>query len=150
MVFCILPIVEYLLGRPDQSLLRARAAHEQSQTLSHLWTQLFMEASLGWALMFRRAANEAAEWEARSFAICTEQGFTELLAWGRSFRGWALIERDKARDGIAELTEGIATLDSLRDEVARTMHLGWLAEGHRNSAIRYARPSCWRRRSGMR
>jgi len=124
-------IVEYLLGKPDQSLKRARAAQEHANALSHPFSRAFVPIGLEWTLMFRRAAEEAREVAERSIAMCTEYGFTELLGWAKCFHGWSLIEQDQARDGITELTEGIALLDSMRDEISRTMFLGMLGEGYR-------------------
>jgi predicted ATPase len=122
--------VEYLLGKPDQSLKRMRAAQKHADALSHLYSRAFMPLGLEWALMFRRAAEEAREVAERMIAMCTEYGFTELLGWAQCFHGWSLIEQDQARDGIAELTEGIALLDSMRNEISGTMFLGMLGEGY--------------------
>ncbi len=122
---------EYLLGKPDQALKRARAAKEHAGTLSHPYSRAYAPLGFEWILFYNRAAHEAKEVAERIIPVCVELGFTPLLAWARCFHGWSLIEHDQARAGIAELTEGIALLDDMRDEISRTMFLGMLGEGYR-------------------
>src|SRR5947207_437469 len=80
--------------------------------------------------------------------VCTENGFTNQIAWAKCFHGWALIEQDRPREGIAEMYEGIAILDDMRvailkDNVFRDAPLRDI----KNLAITLARWSCWMMRS---
>src|ERR1700730_3803473 len=66
-------------------------------------------------------------------SVGTEQGFPDQLAWAKCFLGWALIEEGKLTDGIANLSEGIADLDSIRNLIAKSLFLGALADGYRKA-----------------
>jgi hypothetical protein len=121
-------------------------AQKHVEALSHPYSRAFLSAAgLEWALTLRRAAHEARQVAERMIGVCTEHGFTQLLAWAKCFHGWSLIEQDQARDGITELSEGIALLDSMRDEISRTMFLGMLGEGYGKLADTAGHWSCWLR-----
>src|SRR3984893_4687788 len=66
-------------------------------------------------------------------SVGTEQGFPDQLAWAKCFLGWALIEEGKLTDGIANLSEGIADLDSIRNLISKSLFLGALADGYRKT-----------------
>jgi predicted ATPase len=121
------------LGRPHQALKRARAALERASALSHPFSRAFTPIGLEWTLFFHRAAQEAEEVAQTAISLCTEQGFTELLAWAKCFLGCALIEQGKLTDGIAKLSEGIAAMESIGTLISRTLFLGALADGYRKT-----------------
>jgi class 3 adenylate cyclase/predicted ATPase len=125
--------VECLLGRPDQALKRARASLERASALSHPLSRAFVPVSHEWVLVCARAALEAEEVAQTAISLCTEQGFSELLAWAKCFLGWALIEQGKLTDGIAQLSEGIAAVESIRTLISKSLFLGALADGYRKT-----------------
>jgi predicted ATPase len=125
--------VECLLGRPDQALKRARASLERASALSHPLSRAFAPVSFEWVLVCHRAAHEAEEVAQTAISLCTEQGFTELAAWAKCFLGWALIEQGKLTDGIANLSEGIAVVDSMRNLISKSLFLCALADGYRKA-----------------
>jgi predicted ATPase len=125
--------VECLLGRPDQAMNRARATLERASALSHPLSRAFAAVSFEWTLFFHRAACEAEEVAQAAISVCTEQGFSDLLAWAKCFLGWALIEQGKQTDGIAKLSEGIAVLDSIRNLISKSLFLGALADGYKKA-----------------
>jgi hypothetical protein len=85
--------VDCLLGKPQQALKRAHAALERASALSHPFSRAFAPVNFQWTLFFLRAAREAEEVAYAAISVCTEQGFTDLLAWANCFLGWALIEQ---------------------------------------------------------
>jgi tetratricopeptide (TPR) repeat protein len=125
--------VECLLGRPDQALKRARASLERASALSHPTSRAFAYVAFEWVLVCHRAAREAEEVAQTAISVCTEQGFTDLLAWAKCFLAWALIEQGKLTDGIAKLSEGIAVLESVRNLISKSLFLGALADGYRKA-----------------
>jgi class 3 adenylate cyclase/predicted ATPase len=125
--------VDFLLGKPDQALKRARAALERASALSHPFSRAFAPVGFEWTLFFLRAAREAEEVAHAAISVCTEQGFTDLLAWANCFLGWSLIEQGKLTDGIAKLSEGIVVLDSIRNLISKSLFLGALAEGYKKA-----------------
>jgi class 3 adenylate cyclase/predicted ATPase len=126
-------LVECLLGRPDQALKRARAALKRASALSHPLSRAVASVGFEWVLVYHRAAREAEEVAQAAISVWTEQGFTDLLAWANCFLGWALIEQGKLTDGIANLSEGIAVLDSMRNLISKSLFLGTLADGYRKA-----------------
>jgi predicted ATPase len=125
--------VECRLGRPHQALNRARAALKRARVLSHPLSRAFALVGLEWAFVFQRAAREAEEAAQAAISVCTEQGFTELVAWAKCFLGWALIEQGKLTDGITKLSEGIAAVESIRTLISKSVFLGALADGYRKA-----------------
>jgi len=125
--------VECLLGRPDQALKRARASLERASALSHPTSRAFAYVGFEWVLVCHRAAREAEEVAQTAISVCTEQGFTDLLAWAKCFLAWALIEQGKLTDGIAKLSEGIAVSESVRNLISKSLFLGALADGYRKA-----------------
>jgi class 3 adenylate cyclase/predicted ATPase len=125
--------VECLLGKPDQALKRARATLERASALSHPFSRAFASVCFEWTLVILRAAPEAEEVARAAISVCTEQGFPDQLAWAKCFLGWALIEEGKLTDGIANLSEGIAVLDSIRNLVSKSLFLAALADGYRKA-----------------
>jgi tetratricopeptide (TPR) repeat protein len=112
--------VECLLAKPHQALKRARAALERASALSDPFSRAFASVCYEWNLFFHRAAREAEEVAQAAISVCTEQGFPDQLAWAKCFLGWAFIEEGKLTDGIANLSEGIALLDSIRNLISKS------------------------------
>ena len=63
-------------------------------------------------------------------ALCTEQGFAQLLAFGRVLRGWALAARHQGEDGIAHIHQGLAAYQATGAAVGRPQQLALLSELH--------------------
>jgi predicted ATPase len=82
--------VDYLLGRPHQALKRARATLERASALSHPLSRAFAPLGYEWVLVYQRSAREAEEVAEAAISLCSEQGFSELLAWAKCFLGWPL------------------------------------------------------------
>jgi class 3 adenylate cyclase/predicted ATPase len=121
---------ESLLGRPDQALKRGRAALQHAHSLSHPLTRVYAPLGFEWSVAFRRDVHEMKKVAERAVVVSMEQGFSEMLAWAKCWLGWALIETGEISQGIADLSDGISLLDSMRDEIPRTMFVGMLADGY--------------------
>jgi predicted ATPase len=115
-------------GYPDQALQRIH----QALSLAH---KLASPHSLAFALNFAAtvrylrgeslAAREQAE---AAIALCGEHGFLLWLAHGMILRGWALTRQGQAKEGSAQILQGLATWQAIGAELARTFFLALLAE----------------------
>jgi predicted ATPase len=63
-------------------------------------------------------------------AVCTEQGFAQLLAFGRLLQGWALAAQHQGEDGIAHIYQGLEAYQATGAVVGRPQYLALLAEAH--------------------
>lgn len=123
-----LPHVLWHLGYPDQALAKSREAIELTQELSHPFS---LAAALNYASMlaqFRRESHAAYEWADAAVALCKGQGLAYYLAWGTIILGWALVEWNQAKEGIAQMHQGLAALRATGAEVRLPYYLALLAE----------------------
>ena len=118
------------LGYPDQALERIQEAVSLTQALSHPF-------SLGFALLYaavvheyRREAQAVQERTETLTGLCTEQGFPLLLTRGTIYRGWALAEQGQAKEGIAQMRQGLASDQATGTETWRPYYLALLAEAY--------------------
>jgi predicted ATPase len=123
-------LVLWDLGYPSQALQRSHEAITLAQELSHAY-------SLALALSFaarlhqcRREGQAAQERAEATIALYTEQGFAQSLAVGTSLHGWALVEQGQRETGIAQMRQGIATLQATGAETHRLYFLALLAEAY--------------------
>ncbi|MBI3795846.1 MAG: hypothetical protein HY268_02620 [Deltaproteobacteria bacterium] len=120
----------WALGHVDQARKRMQNALTLAQEISHPLT-------LGLALAFasyvyrycgeRQLAKERAE---MGIALCAEYGFQYWSAHGIVTRGWDLGEQGKRKEGIAQVREGLALLQTTRVPLDRPYFLAILAEMH--------------------
>jgi DNA-binding winged helix-turn-helix (wHTH) protein/tetratricopeptide (TPR) repeat protein len=100
--------VLWLRGYPDQAVQRNQEALDLARELSHPFSVIF---ALNQTLVLhqlrreKRAAQACAE---EVIAYCTEQGFPQMLAMATILRGWAIAERGREHEGIAQMRCGLA------------------------------------------
>ncbi|MFQ5937284.1 MAG: AAA family ATPase, partial [Acidiferrobacterales bacterium] len=127
-------IALWLLGYADQALEKTQDAVTLAEELGHPY-------GLGQALYFsaylhqcRRDALLVQEHAEATIAFCEKQGMApHLLAMGHVFRGWALTTEGQAKEGIAEMHEGLAALRAGRVERHRPYLLALLADAYRQA-----------------
>ncbi len=66
-------------------------------------------------------------------AISAERGFPDHLAWATTLRGWAMAERWRNDEGIAQMQEGLAASRATGERVNRPYFLTLLAEACRET-----------------
>ena len=115
----------WLLGYPDQALVRSQEALVLAQKLSHAY-------SLGLALchaavldVWRLEAQCARDQSEALMALATEQGFVLWLGGAMCTQGWALAAQGKGEEGIRQLRQGLATRGR---NVGQTHNIAMLAE----------------------
>jgi predicted ATPase len=126
----IITLVLWSLGYPDKALEQSYAGLRLAQELSHPF-------SLALALSWTATAHELrGEWQAAqqqaeaAMRFCTEQGFSFWLAWGIVMQGWALAEQGQGKEGIAQIHDGLAALQSTGAKMYRPWLLTILAAMH--------------------
>jgi class 3 adenylate cyclase/predicted ATPase len=101
-------MILWLLGCPDQALVRLndalRLAHELSHPFSLAWARC-------WAAIvsqLRRDVPAVLTHADAAVTLSTAQGFPFWAAQGIIFRGWALVMQGQGEAGLAQVRQGIA------------------------------------------
>jgi TOMM system kinase/cyclase fusion protein len=119
-----------LLGYPDQALTRIREALALAQELSHpssLAAALYYAALLHYVRREGPAAQECAE---AAIALSRGQGFALYVALGTNVRGWALSVQGRVEEGMAQMRQGRAALQTMGATLWWPAYLAWLAEAY--------------------
>jgi predicted ATPase len=98
----------WMLGYPDQAVLRSRQALALARELSHPASLVHGLFFIGMFRQFRRDVHETQELAEALQGLVAEQGLRLYLAGGPVLRGWALAERGHEEDGLALIYQGLA------------------------------------------
>ncbi len=99
--------VLWLLGYPDQALRKCQEGEALAQRLNHPYTSLTVAAFATWVYQFTRNPQKVEELASQSISISTEHGFVFYRAYGLIMRGWALVERGRVSEGLAQMRDGL-------------------------------------------
>jgi predicted ATPase len=127
---CFASFALWLLGYPDQALKRSQEALALAQELSHPYSLALALGYAGPIHQYRREGQAAQERAEAVMALCSEQGFPHFLAVGIIRRGWALTEQGQGEEGIAQMRQGMAALQTTGQELVRPHFLALLAEAY--------------------
>lgn len=118
----------WFLGRPDQALERIEEALALARELSepHGLAHAFFFATVLYQL--RREAPRAQEHAETVIAVSSKHGLVMYEAMATVLRGWALIERDRKKEGIEQLRQGLADLQTTGTELMRPHFLALQAD----------------------
>jgi predicted ATPase len=120
--------VLWLLGYPDQALIKSRAALTLAQELSHPFSLAYALDFAAWLHRLRGEKQAAQEQAEAAMTLSTTQGFPLWLAIGMILRGGTLAEQGQESEGMAQMREGLAVFQATGAEVARPYFLSLLAE----------------------
>ena len=120
----------WTLGYPDRALERGNECIALAQALAHPHTLAFAEHAVGRLHRWRREARAARETADRLIALSTEHGFIFWLAEANILHGWAMAERGRNEEAIAQIQKGLAALRAAGAEVERPQDLSLLAEAY--------------------
>lgn len=123
-----LALTLWLTGFPDQALARMREARALAERLGAPYSRAFAQSFSAWIHVRRGEAAETIACCDALAALAAEHGFAFLLSEGAVFRGWALAERGRAEEGIAEIRAGLAGRRAAGAEMGRPTHLALLAD----------------------
>src|SRR5262249_10544819 len=122
------PVVSWL-SRPSPEK-EPRGSHPGSRVISHshsLAFALYFAAELHQYRRERQAAQERAE---TLIALSSEQGFPLWLPGGTILRGWALAKEGQEKEGVAQVSQGLAAVRATGAEIEWPYHLALLAEAY--------------------
>ena len=116
------------LGRLDEALEFAGEAELRGREVAHPLTFAYTLAGIG--ILYQLVGDvERAEGTARELVtVASEHALPLWLAWGRTMCGWALLERGRAEEGMAEITVGMASAQVAHSSVMKIHFLSQLAE----------------------
>ena len=119
-----------LLGYPDQALQRSQEALTLARQLAHPYSLAWVLDSVA-GIRRRQGEPQAAQALTEEFiALTRKQDFTHMLTMQVFQQGWDLVERGRGEEGIAQMRQGLAALQTTRDVFARLGGLWMLAEAY--------------------
>src|SRR5262249_45758839 len=98
----------WLLGCPEQALVRVREALALAHELSHPYSLAYARALVASIAQYRRDVPAVHAHAEAAVALATEQGFPQWATQGTCLRGWALAQRGQGEEGLAQVRQGIA------------------------------------------
>jgi class 3 adenylate cyclase/predicted ATPase len=98
----------WVLGYPEQALVRIHDALGLAHALSHPFSLVFAQMWAAWVSQWRRDVPAVHEHAEAAVALATAQGFTQWAAASTSARGWALAMQGQGEAGMAQVRQGIA------------------------------------------
>ncbi len=120
----------WFLGYPDQALKRSREALTLAQELALPFSLAFALSFGAFLHYFRREEQTAQELAEAAIKLSTEQGFPHWLWAGTVIHGWALTERGRRKEGIAQIRRGLFAWHTTGAETGRPYSLTILAEAY--------------------
>ncbi|MNQ72677.1 hypothetical protein D3C85_873890 [compost metagenome] len=120
----------WYLGFPDQSSKRSRDTLALDKKISHPIGLAFTLSATSILGQFRHDVKLAEECADATIKLSLERGFPFYLVWGNILQGWARAEQGNINEGIAQITEGIATYQAAGAELGCSYFLALLAETH--------------------
>ncbi|WP_257462917.1 TOMM system kinase/cyclase fusion protein [Archangium lipolyticum] len=126
-----LALTLWFLGYPEQALASSREATRLTAVLNHFHTSVHTLVRSTQLHLLRREGAIALEQAERIIATSVEKGLALWHAQGRILRGWALLESNRAEEGIADMLAGIAGWAETGAEVHRAWSLTVLADAYR-------------------
>jgi len=121
----------WFLGYPDQAAERSKAATDLAQELDHADTLAHASSIAGAAFhLFRREGRAAQEHVEAVMRVSPEAGLAIWQAEGTCYRGWQQILVGQVDEGIAQLRQGLDTMQAVGTVRHRTSFLAALAEGY--------------------
>jgi predicted ATPase len=120
----------WFLGYPDQALDRIQRMLTLAQEVTHPWSLNWALAHSSWFYQFRREGREVQKQAEAALALASEYGFPYWAAEGYILRGWAMVEREQAEEGITQIRQGLTAYRDIEAELAQTYFLALLVEAY--------------------
>ena len=120
----------WLQGYPGQALLSADKAVTEARSLSNPHSLIF---GLYWQTWVQSRCGESHTAQESARAVITlgeELGSQQWVSWGRILLGKVLINQGTLQEGLAQLQEGLDSLQTIQTHWARPHFLSFLAEAH--------------------
>ena len=117
----------WMLGYPEQALQRGREALLLARELGHPTSLAHTQLSVSILHQLRRDVSQTLDLAEALQGLAADQGLLFYLAGGLVLRGWALVERGRIEEGIAQIRQGFDTGGATRAHW-RAYSLALLAE----------------------
>src|SRR6266568_5005377 len=118
----------WVLGYPEQSMESTRQSFVLAQTLGQPHSLVWAHLAAGIIHQLRREVAQSLEqWDA-AIRLSAEHGLTQPLVWAKPWHGWIQVKLGRRAEGIAEIREGLATLQAMGTEITRPQCSALLAE----------------------
>ncbi len=121
----------WMLGYPEQALMRSRDALTLARELSHAFSLAFALNYASMLYVWRREVQFAKERAEALITLSNEHGFIHALSVGMIRRGWALAKERAVAEGIGQLHQGLATIRDTGTALPLSHHLALLAEAYK-------------------
>ncbi|WP_166359406.1 adenylate/guanylate cyclase domain-containing protein [Pseudomonas akapageensis] len=119
----------WYLGFPDQASTRSRDTLALAK-VSHPFSLAFTLSATSILGQFRHDVKLAEECADAAIKLSLERGFPFYLTWGNILQGWARAEQGNIDEGIAQITNSIATYQAAGAELGCSYFLALLAAAH--------------------
>ena len=124
-------IALWLLGYPQQALLKGQEAFALAQDLGHPFIRTGALVWTGCWLPFLRRDVHVVQSQAKTVvALSRDLGFPVWAAVGRIFQGWALVEQEQKEEGTHHLEQGLAALRATGAGLNYPNYMALLAEAY--------------------
>jgi adenylate cyclase len=100
-------LVLWLTGYPDRALQASHKAAQAANLLGQPFTASYVQSLAAWFHQYRRDVEATRQHAAAAVTLAQEKGFTQWLAVGMMFRGWATSEAGDAAAGVGETRQGL-------------------------------------------
>ena len=101
-------LVLWHLGYPDQALRKSEAARALAQELSRPFSIAVTRAFGAMLHQLCRESSLTQEWAEAAIILAHEHGFPPWLGQAAVLQGWALAEKERVAEGIAQIYQGLA------------------------------------------
>jgi len=118
----------WFLGYPDEAIRKIEQALALSRELPRAYDRTFVVAFAAWLHQICGQSQAAQSHAETAIVLSDEYGFPFWLSVGTILRGWALSERGKSEEGIAQILEGIASHQATGAKTAESWSYALLAE----------------------
>jgi predicted ATPase len=109
-------LISWMLGYPDRSLEKLRAAVGSAETLGHPLTLANTQSFAALVHIFRHERSAVADYAERALQICEERYIQNFHGLALCENGWALCVTGESEKGLAQIGQGV---DSYGLEVAQ-------------------------------
>jgi len=120
----------WCLGYPDQGLARSHEALTLAQQVAHPFSLDFALSAAALFHQLRREERAVQERAEAANSLAKEQGFPYWMAISFILRGWSLAHQGQGKEGIEQITQGLAVWCGTRAEATRPYWLVLLAEAY--------------------
>ena len=120
----------WYLGYSDQGRMRLQEALARAEQMAHPFSLVYALTSAAVFHQLRREVRAAHERAEATLRLAMEQGFPHWKERAVVLRGWTLAHQGEAKEGMAQLTQGLSTFRATGAESNRSYFLALLAEAH--------------------